>query len=122
MKIMHGSLSALLTEVKEQGKVDGLRVAALVQSTLTPTMTAPLYASWIVVAAALGGGAWAELRMLVGRQRAELTERSYPVPSRLTQLTEERLAEVRGWIEATGLAMAPGILAHDAESVDGVLE
>ena len=28
MKIIHGSLSALLTEVKEHGKVDGVRVAA----------------------------------------------------------------------------------------------
>jgi len=29
MKIIYGSLSALLTEVKEQGKVDGVRVAAM---------------------------------------------------------------------------------------------
>jgi hypothetical protein len=120
MKILHASLSTFLAEVKTAGQP--VRVAALVQSTMTPTMTAPLYTSWIVVTAELGRGAWAEWRMLVGRQRAELTERSYPVPSRLTKLTEERLAEVRGWIEATGLAMAPGILAHDAESVDRVLE
>ena len=34
MKIIHGSLSALLTEVKERGKVDGVRVAAMMQSTV----------------------------------------------------------------------------------------
>ena len=121
MKIMHGSLSGLLTELKEHGKVDRVRVAALMQSTLTPGMAGPLYASWIVVTAALDGSAWTEWRMLVGRQRAELTERSFPVPARLTTLTEERLAEVHGWIETAGLPMAEGILAHDAESADGVL-
>lgn len=120
MKILHASLSTFLEEVKTGGQP--VRVAALIQSTMTPAMAAPLYASWIVVTAALEGGAWAEWRILVGRQRAELTERSYPVPSRLATLTEERLAEVRGWIEATGLTIADGILAHDAESVDGVLE
>ena len=64
MKIIHGSLSALLVEVKERGKVDGVRLAAL---------------------------------------------------------TEEKLAEVRGWIEAAGLVMRDGILAADAETLEGVL-
>ncbi len=120
MKILHASLRTFLDEVKTSG--NAVRVAALMQSTLTPAMAVPLYASWIVVTAALDDGAWAEWRTLVGRQRAELVERSYPVPSRLTKLTEERLAEVRGWIETTGLAMGHGILAHDAETIDGVLE
>src|SRR5262245_51531811 len=116
MKILHASLSTFLDEVKPCSTP--VRVAALMQSTMTLAMAAPLYASWIVVTAALEGGTWAEWRILVGRQRAELTERSFPVPARLTQLTEERLAKVRGWIEARGLAMAHGILAYEGESVD----
>jgi hypothetical protein len=48
MKIIHGSLSALLTEVKEQGKVDGVRVAAMMQSTFEGAGT-PRYTSWVIV-------------------------------------------------------------------------
>jgi hypothetical protein len=43
------------------------------------------------------------------------------VPGKLAAATEERLAEVRGWIEASGLAMRDGILAADAETLEGVL-
>ena len=32
MKIIHGSLSGLLTEVKKRGKADSVRVAAMMQS------------------------------------------------------------------------------------------
>ena len=48
MKIIHGSLSGLLTEVKEHGKVDGVRVAALMQSTIEAAGL-PRYISWIIV-------------------------------------------------------------------------
>jgi hypothetical protein len=37
-------------------------------------------------------------------------------------LTGERLAEVQGRIEVAGLAMRDGILAHDAESLEGALD
>jgi hypothetical protein len=33
----------------------------------------------------------------------------------------DKLAEVRGWIEASGLAMRDGILAGEAETLEGVL-
>jgi len=118
MKIIHASLGTFLDEVKTGGTA--VRVAALMQSTTQGT-AAPLYASWIVVTASPDGGGWAEWRLLVGRQQAELTARSFGVPSRLARLTEERLADVRRRVEATGLPMADGILAHDAETVDGVL-
>ncbi len=121
MKIIHGTLSALLTEVKEQGKVDGVRVAALMQSTFEGGAT-PRYTSWIIVSALVDGWErWAEWRLVVGRQRGEITERGYRVPEKLAALTEEKLAEVRGWIEAAGLLMRDGILAGDAESLEGVL-
>jgi len=48
MKVIHGSLSALLTEVKEQGKLDGVRVAAMIQRT-PDRPGVPTYACWIVV-------------------------------------------------------------------------
>ena len=120
MKIIHGSLSALLVEVKEQGKVDGVRVAALMQSTFEAA-GAPRYTSWVIVSACVDWEKWAEWRLVVGRQRAEVTEQGFRVPAKLATLTEEKLAEVRGWIEAAGLLMRDGILAGDAEALEGVL-
>src|SRR5262245_50326970 len=113
MKILYTSLDTFLDEVQTAGR--RVRVTALMHSTLTPAMTAQLYAGWIVVTAALEGSTWAEWRMLVGRQRAELTDLTDPTPPRLTKRTEERLVEVRARIEARGLTMAPGLHAHDAE-------
>ena len=120
MKIIHGSLSSLLTEVKEQGKVDGVRVAAMMQSTFE-CAGLPRYTSWVIVSAHVDWEKWAEWRLVVGRQRGEVTERGYRVPEKLAVLTEEKLAEVRGWIEAAGLLMRDGILAGDAETLEGVL-
>lgn len=120
MKIIHGSLSALLTEVKEHGKVDGVRVAAMMQSTVEGGGI-PRYTSWVIVSAHVDWEKWAEWRLVVGRQRAEVTEHGFRVPDKLAALTEEKLAEVRGWIEAAGLLMRDGILAADAETLEGVL-
>jgi hypothetical protein len=64
---------------------------------------------------------WAEWRLLVGRQRAEVTESGIHVPGKLAALTEAKLAEVKSWIEAAGLAMRDGILAADVETLEGVL-
>ena len=120
MKIIHGSLSSLLTEVKEQGKVDGVRVAAMMQSAFESTGT-PRYTSWVIVSAHVDWEKWAEWRFVVGRQRAEVTDQGFRVPDKLAALTEEKLGEVRGWIEAAGLLMRDGILAGDAEALEGVL-
>ena len=120
MKIIHGSLSSLLTEVKEQGKVDGVRVAAMMQSTFESAGT-PVYTSWVIVSAHVDWEKWAEWRFVVGRQRAEVTEQGFRVPDKLAALTEEKLGEVRGMIEAAGLLMRDGILAGDAEVLEGVL-
>ena len=63
MKIIYGSLSGLLVEVKERGKVDDVRVAALMQSTVEGAGL-PRYTSWVIVCAALdwrrgpSGGWW----------------------------------------------------------------
>src|SRR3989304_1477757 len=56
-----------------------------------------------------------------GRQGAGVTDYGFRVPDKLTALTEEKLAEVRGWIEAAGLLMRDGILAADAEMLEGGL-
>jgi hypothetical protein len=120
MKIIHGSLSALLSEVKERGKGDSVRIAALMQSTVEGAGI-PRYTSWVIVSAQVDWEQWAEWRLVVGRQRAEVTEHGFRVPGKLAALTEEKLAEVCGWIEATGLAMRAGILAGEAETLEGVL-
>ena len=120
MKLIHGSLSSLLGELKERGKVDGVRLAALMQS-VTEGSGVPRYTSWVIVSAHVDWETWAEWRLLVGRQRAEVSETGIRVPGKLAAATEERLAEVRGRIEAAGLAMRAGILAADAETLEGVL-
>ena len=83
MKIIHGSLSSLLTEVKEQGKVDGVRVAAMMQSTFEGAGL-PRYTSWVIVSAHVDWEKWAEWRLVVGRQRGEVTERGCRVPAAST--------------------------------------
>lgn len=119
MKIIHNSLSGLLAEVKQQQKDDAVRVAAQMQS--AGGVGVPRYTSWVIVSARVEWDAWVEWRLLVGRQRAGFTELGFHVPTKLAQLSDERLAEVRGWIEAAGLAMREGMLAADGELLEGVL-
>src|SRR5262245_5532106 len=119
MKIIHGSLSSLLTAVKERGKADGVHVWALMESAFESGR--PRYTSRIIVSAHVDWEKWAEWRVVVGRQRAEVTEHGFRVPDKLAVLTEEKLGEVRGMIEAAGLMMRDGILAGDAEALEGVL-
>jgi hypothetical protein len=64
---------------------------------------------------------WAEWRCVVGRQRAEVTERGCRVPDKLVALTEEKLAEVRAADRGGGALMRDGILAADVETLEGVL-
>ena len=121
MKVIHASLSALLSEVKERGKVDGVRLAAFTHSQ-TVGRGVPRYTSWVIVSAHIDWEKWAEWRLLVGRQRAELSEHGLRVPERLSDLTRERLEEVRCWVDAAGLVVREGILADDAEALEGRLE
>jgi hypothetical protein len=121
MKVIHAALSGLLGVVKERGKVDGVRLAALMQSATEGAGT-PRYTSWVIVSAHVDWELWAEWRLLVGRQRAALTEDGFQVPERLATLTHERLEEVRGWIDAAGLTVHEGVLAADAEVFEGRLE
>ena len=120
MKIIHGSLRGLLQEVKDR-KVEAERVAALMQSDATASGI-PRYSSWIVVSAPVDWDQWVEWRHVVGRGRAEITEDGAAVPERITTLTQERLAEVRERVTGAGLAIKDGIIAHDAEAMDGVLD
>ena len=120
MKIIHGLLGALLVEVKERGKVDGVRVAALMQSTVEGH-GGTRYSNWVIVSTQVDWEKWSEWRLLVGRQPAEVTEHGARVPETLANLTEEKLAEVRDWIEAAGFLMRDGILAGAAETLEGVL-
>ena len=78
MKIIYGSLSGLLVEVKERGK-DDVRVAALMQSHVEGAGL-PRYTSWVIVCAPLELETWAEWRLVVGRQRVGITEHGCGVP------------------------------------------
>ena len=56
MKIIHGSLDALLDEVKERGgAAQAVRVAALMQSAFE-IPGVPRYTSWVIVSASLNTG------------------------------------------------------------------
>ena len=70
-----------LTEVKEHGKVDGVRVAAMMQSTFEGART-PRYTSWVIAPAVGDWDRWIEWRLVVERQRAEVTERGFRVPDK----------------------------------------
>ena len=121
MKVIHAALSALLSEIRERGKVDGIRLAAVMQSTTEDGGTLR-YTAWVIVSGQMDWEKWAEWRLLVGRQRAALTEDGFQVPERLAMLTQERLEEVRGWIDAAGLLVREGVLAADGETFEGRLE
>ena len=121
MKVVYSSLSGLLTDLKERLAPDWVHMAALVQSTAEGS-GAPVYTSWIVVTTEVARDRWAEWRLLVGRQRGEVTEAGPRAPEKLARLTEERLAEVRGWIDAAGLDLRDGIHAADATSLEGSLD
>ena len=120
MKIIHGSLKGLLNEVKDR-KVEAVRVAALMQSDVVANGV-PRYTSWIVVSAPVDWDEWIEWRHVIGRGRAEIGEDGAHIPEKITALMKERLAEVRERVTAVGLGYRDGIIAADAEAMDGVLD
>ena len=120
MKVIHGSLKGLLQEVKDH-KVESVRVAAFMQSDVVANGL-PRYTAWVVVTAVLDWDLWAEWRLLVGRGHAELSETGAVVPARITERMTERGKEVRARVSEAGLGVRDGLLAHDADSMDGVLD
>jgi hypothetical protein len=120
MKIVHGSLRALLQEVHER-KVEAVRVAAFMQSDIVPDGM-PRYTAWVVVTAILDGTLWSEWRLLVGRGHAEVTDQGAVAPARIGGLLKQRTMEVRRRVADAGRGVRDGILAHDAEAMDGAIE
>jgi len=120
MKIVHGSLRALLNEVKER-KVEAVRVAAFVQSDVVSNGM-PRYTAWVVVTSLLDWDLWTEWRLLVGRGHAEVTEHGAVAPARIAELLKERTREIRARVSEAGLGVRDGLLAHDAEAMDGAIE
>jgi hypothetical protein len=121
MKAVHGSLSHLLAEAKDK-KVETVRVAAFVLADGAVNNGIPRYTAWVVVTAVLDWDLWAEWRLLVGRGYAEMTERGPVVPPRIAEALTARAREIRGRIAEAGLGVRHGMLAHDAEIVDGTLD
>ncbi len=120
MKIVHGSLKALLHEVKER-KVEAVRVAAFLQSDVVSNGI-HRYTAWVVVTAVLDWDLWTEWRLLVGRGRAEVTEHGAVAPARIAELLKQRTREVRAHVTEDGLGVRDGLLSHDAEAMDGSIE
>jgi hypothetical protein len=65
---------------------------------------------------------WSEWRLLVGRGYAEVAEHGAAVPTRLAELQKEKTREIRVCVTEAGLGVRGGILAHDAEAMDGAVE
>ena len=120
MKIIHASLQALLSEVKERN-VGAVRLAAVMQND-PPGNGLPRRTSWIVVSAPVGRDRWVEWRHSVGRDGPDLEEEGAQVPYGVMTLMKERLIEVCVRVVSAGLEIRDGIIAHDAEAVDGVLD
>ena len=120
MKVIHGSLKGLLQEVKDK-KIEAVRVAAFMQSDVVANGL-PRYTAWVVVTALLDWDLWTEWRLLVGRGHAEVTERGAVLPARIAELMTERAAEVRARVAEAGFCVRDGMLAHDAEGMDGALD
>jgi len=120
MKVIHGALRGLLQEVKDK-KVDAVRVAGFMQSDVVANGI-PRYTAWVVVTAMLDWDLWTEWRLLVGRGHAEVTERGAVLPMRIAELMKERAADVRTRVTEAGLDVRDGMLAHDAEAMDGALD
>lgn len=121
MKVVYRSLAAMLAELLER-KVEALRVSPLIQSASGKTTGLPYHTSRIVVTAELDAHCWAECRLWVGRELGELAEGRMRLSEALRQRGQELLAEVTARIEAEGFRVLGGMVAHEAEAVDGVLE
>jgi hypothetical protein len=122
MKVVHGWPTALLHAVKERN-VEAVRVAAFLQSSDVISNGIPRYTAWVVVTARLDldWNLWTEWRLLIGRGYAEVTEHGAAVPARLAGLQKEKNGEIRARVTEAGLGVRGGILAHDAEALDGVV-
>ncbi len=120
MKVVHGSLRALLHEVKDR-KVEAVRVAAFLQTDAVSNGI-PRYSAWVAVTAVLDWDLWAEWRLLVGRGHAELTEHGAVAPARIAELLKDRTRDVRARVAEAGFGARDGLLAHDAEAMDGTIE
>jgi hypothetical protein len=101
MKIIHGSLSGLLGEVTAHGPDDGVRVAALMQSTVEGAGM-PRYTSWVIVSGRVAGEQWAEWRWWDGSARiTEPASASREAGPRGGRLAEVRGGRAAGWECAT---------------------
>jgi hypothetical protein len=120
MKVIHGSLKNLLQEVKDH-KGESVRVAGFMQADVVSN-GAPRYTAWVVVTAMLDWDLWTEWRLLVGRGHAEVTETGAVVPARIAERLAERGKEVRTRVAEAGLGVRDGLLAADADSMDGALD
>jgi hypothetical protein len=99
-----------------------VRVAAFLQSSDVVSNGIPRYTAWVVVTTRLDWSLWTEWRLPVGRGRLEVTEHGAAVPVRIAELLKEQTRKIRARVAEVGLGVCDGILAHDAEAMDGAVE
>ena len=120
MKIIHASLEALLTEVKERN-VGAVRIGAVMQSEAAGNGI-PRCTSWIVVSAPVGWDQWVEGRHRIGRDGTDLRDEADDIPPAVLAVINERLSQIWTRVVGAGLEVRDGIIADEAEAMDGDLD
>ena len=120
MKIIHASLQALLSEVKERN-VGAVRIAAVMQSDAVGNGILRC-TSWIVVSAPVGWDQWVEWRHCLGGDSTDPRAEAEDIPPAVLAVINERLIEVCARVVAAGLEVRDGVIASETEAMDGHLD
>jgi hypothetical protein len=119
MKIIHASLEALLTEVKQRN-VGAVRVGAVMENDAVGNGI-PRCTSWIVVSAPVGWDQWIEWRHCVGRDGTDSLDEADDIPPAVLGVINERLSAVWTRVVGAGLEVRDGVIANETEAMDGDL-
>ena len=118
MKLIFGSLDALLAEVAHH-QATGVRVCRAVQRDHgLKANGVPHFTSRIIVTAGLEDHLWAEARFWVGREQAVGGPCGFRLPTSLERRGTVLADEIKRRVEAAGLAVLDGLLAHDTAAMD----
>jgi hypothetical protein len=118
VKLIFGSLDAFLSELA-QHNATGVRVCRAVQRDNGVKATGvPHFTSRIIVTAGLDDHLWAEARFWVGRDQAVGGPQGFRLPASLERRGTALADEIKRRVEAAGLAVLDGLLAHDTASMD----
>jgi hypothetical protein len=118
MKLLFGSLDALLAELRER-KIGVVRVSPATHAETGPrTAGIPHLTSRVIVTAGIDDHLWAEWRHWIGRAAAEVGERGLQLPEWLKKKTDAVLADVSRCAADAGFEIREGLLTHDTATMD----